>query len=56
MFVIFQVKIINDKNEITDIGEKGEILARGFAVMKGYWEDDTKTGEFLTETNWGKTG
>lgn len=34
----------------------GEIMIRGYCVMLGYWADQDKTNECITESGWYKTG
>jgi fatty-acyl-CoA synthase len=37
-------------------GEPGEYLARGYAVMRGYWNDPERTTEAIDEQRWMHTG
>jgi fatty-acyl-CoA synthase len=37
-------------------GEPGEFLARGYVVMRGYWNDPERTAEAIDEYRWMHTG
>jgi fatty-acyl-CoA synthase len=37
-------------------GEPGEFLARGYVVMRGYWNDPDRTAESIDEYGWMHTG
>ncbi len=37
-------------------GEPGEFLARGYVVMRGYWNDPERTAESIDEQRWMHTG
>jgi fatty-acyl-CoA synthase len=52
-----EVKIVDPiSGEIVKIGEQGELLARGHNVMLGYWDEEEKTREVITDSKWYKTG
>jgi long-chain acyl-CoA synthetase len=50
-----EIRIVDDGGNIVEIGETGEILARGPQVMKGYWRNQKETDAVLTD-GWMHTG
>ncbi len=42
-----EVSIMNEKGEMTEPGEIGEIVVRGSIMMKEYWQDHKKTEETI---------
>jgi fatty-acyl-CoA synthase len=51
-----QVKIIDAQGRITPRGTPGELLTRGYSVMRGYWADPERTREVVDEAGWMRTG
>lgn len=51
-----EMKLINKKGHIVPVGEKGEILVRGFGVMEKYWNDRKATSKTIGLDGWLKTG
>ncbi|MGW2817805.1 FadD3 family acyl-CoA ligase [Streptomyces sp. NPDC001415] len=41
---------------LADPGEPGEVLVRGFNVMRGYYEDEPETAKAIDEDGWLHTG
>jgi len=50
------VKIVDDDGRPVGAGEEGEILARGPRIMTGYWKDEQKTSQVITDDGWLRTG
>ncbi|MGD2127698.1 MAG: AMP-binding protein [Lysobacterales bacterium] len=51
-----EVKLVDDDGSVVAIGEKGDICTRGYAVMKGYWEDPERTAETIDAEGWLHSG
>jgi fatty-acyl-CoA synthase len=51
-----QVKIVDASGRTVPVGSQGEILTRGYSVMKGYWNDPERTRESIDEAGWMRTG
>jgi acyl-CoA synthetase (AMP-forming)/AMP-acid ligase II len=51
-----EVKIVDEEgNALPPLGV-GEILARGPRIMTGYWRDEQKTSQVMTQDGWLRTG
>jgi acyl-CoA synthetase (AMP-forming)/AMP-acid ligase II len=51
-----EVKIVDEEGHVLPPLEVGEILAKGSRIMSGYWGEDEKTRQVLTEDGWLHTG
>ncbi|MEH2480148.1 fatty-acyl-CoA synthase [Nitrobacteraceae bacterium AZCC 2146] len=52
-----EVKIVDAvTGETVLAGVSGEICTRGYAVMRGYWDDEVKTHEAIDKDGWMHTG
>jgi fatty-acyl-CoA synthase len=51
-----QVKIIDTHGRVTPRGIPGELLTRGYSVMRCYWDDPDRTREAIDEGGWMHTG
>lgn len=52
-----ECKIVNtETGVVTERGEPGEVLTRGYCVMKGYWGDEKATKSSIDVDGWMHTG
>ncbi|HKU13328.1 MAG TPA: AMP-binding protein [Steroidobacteraceae bacterium] len=51
-----EVKIVDTDGRVTPLGERGELLTRGYSVMHGYWDDADKTSQAIDAQGWMHTG
>jgi len=51
-----EVKIVDEQGRVVPRGMTGELLTRGYSVMRGYWNDDANTRMALDEARWMHTG
>jgi fatty-acyl-CoA synthase len=51
-----EVKIIDADGRVVRRGQPGELLTRGYSVMRGYWNDAEKTAGAIDAAGWMHTG
>jgi fatty-acyl-CoA synthase len=51
-----QVKIVDAEGRTTARGVAGELLTRGYSVMRGYWNDTERTRQVIDSAGWMHTG
>jgi len=51
-----EVKIVDREGRVVPLGVAGEILTRGYSVMRGYWDDEVRTREVIDAARWMHTG
>ncbi|VDK76236.1 unnamed protein product, partial [Onchocerca ochengi] len=51
-----QAAVVNNEGIILPRGERGEVLVRGYSVMKCYWDSELQTKEEITADRWYHSG
>jgi fatty-acyl-CoA synthase len=51
-----ELKIVDETGAVVPRGVPGELLTRGFSVMRGYWGDPVATAEVIDAEGWMHTG
>ena len=51
-----EVSVVDDDNNEVPRGEPGEVVVRGYVVMKGYLDDPEQTAETIDPDGWLHTG
>jgi fatty-acyl-CoA synthase len=51
-----QVKVIDAEGRVVPRGTAGELLTRGYNVMRGYWDDPERTRDAVDVGGWMHTG
>jgi fatty-acyl-CoA synthase len=51
-----EVKIVDGDGRVVPAGVTGELLTRGYSVMRGYWGEEAKTREAIDAARWMHTG
>ncbi|MDW3688462.1 AMP-binding protein [Cupriavidus sp. CV2] len=50
-----ECKVVDTDGQIVPVGATGELCTRGYSVMLGYWDDETRTRESIRD-GWMHTG
>ena len=51
-----EVKIVDQAGRVVPRGTPGELLTRGYSVMRGYWDDPEQTAAAIDPAGWMHTG
>jgi fatty-acyl-CoA synthase len=51
-----EVKIVDAEGAVVPVGTQGELLTRGYSVMRGYWADPEGTGRAIDGEGWMHSG
>lgn len=52
----WELRIAREDGSTADVGETGEVCARGYGVMLGYWDDEDRTRETIDAHGWLHSG
>ncbi|CAJ0582008.1 unnamed protein product, partial [Mesorhabditis spiculigera] len=48
--------LVDKQGQIVGRGDKGEVIVRGYSVMRSYWNDEEKSRQEITADRWYHTG
>jgi fatty-acyl-CoA synthase len=51
-----EVKIVDQHGQVVPCGVQGELLTRGYSVMRGYWNDAERTAAAIDAAGWIASG
>ncbi|GAB5467059.1 MAG: AMP-binding protein [Rhodospirillales bacterium] len=51
-----EAKVIDEAGATLPVGAQGELLTRGYSVMRGYWDDEAQTADAIDAEGWMHTG
>jgi fatty-acyl-CoA synthase len=51
-----EVKLVDEDGQVVPVGSKGDICTRGYAVMRGYWNDPERTAGTVDAQGWLHSG
>ena len=51
-----EVKVVDGDGRVVPCGTAGELMTRGYSVMRGYWNDEAMTAEAIDGAGWMHTG
>jgi len=47
---------VDSEGKTVPLGTEGEMCARGYMIMPGYWDEPKKTAEAVNSAKWFYTG
>lgn len=51
-----EARVVGEDGRVLPLGERGELLVRGYSVMLGYWKEPERTREAIDAEGWMHTG